>query len=128
MLRAGRQVATIGTLQHPRRLSGLAQSKTMRQRIRHSTHLSIEAMQALVALIDGGGLAGAAKILGYGEPVISNRLKAFRGTDPLLTKEGRELRLTTKGKAALPAIRGLLRQFEHLKQHMAGKYQQPHLL
>lgn len=94
----------------------------------HSEHPSIEALRALVLLADTGSVSEAAERLGVKQPVVSNRLKFFRSGEPLLRTRGNQVEFTEKGQAALPAIRELVRRYDHLKQYLAGKREAPNLL
>jgi DNA-binding transcriptional LysR family regulator len=82
---------------------------------------SIEDLRALLAVAEFGTETGAGKKLGISQPVVHKRLAAFRGAVPLVeTREG-EIRLTPAGRAALPAVRALLRQYEQLKAFAAAR-------
>lgn len=86
---------------------------------------SIEALEALLAFVETGGVATAAEQLGLPQPTLSRRLQVFQRQDAngetLLTHRGRHLRLTGKGQAALPAIRELLRQYNQFERFHRGE-------
>jgi len=58
-------------------------------------------------------VAAVAAAIGLDPAVISPRLRDLRLKHGLIAKRGRDLALTDKGRAALPAIRALLRQYGH---------------
>lgn len=94
----------------------------------NSEHPSIEELRALVLLAEKGSVGAAADELGIKQPVASNRLKVFRTGEPLLRTRGNRVDFTEKGQSALPAIRDLLRRYDHIKQYLAGERRAPHLL
>jgi DNA-binding transcriptional LysR family regulator len=96
--------------------------------VAHSEHPSIEELRALVLFADTGSVSEAAERLGVKQPVASVRLKVFRKGEPLLRTRGNQVEITDKGQAALPAIRELLRRYDHLKQYLAGKREAPNVL
>ena len=80
--------------------------------------------QALLAFVEAGGVAAAAEALALPQPTISRRLQIFQRRDAagetILVRQGRNLRLSEKGHAALPAIRELVSQYEQFSQFLKG--------
>jgi DNA-binding transcriptional LysR family regulator len=75
-----------------------------------------------------GEVTAVAKVLGLDEAVIRRRLKELREKYALLTRHGRTLSLTDKGRSALPAIGSLLRQHAHLTDWLADRQERPRIL
>ena len=94
----------------------------------HSEHPSIEELRTLLLLAETGSVSEAAERLGVKQPVASVRLKAFRHGEPLVRTRGNQVEITDKGQAVLPAIRELLRRYDHVKQFLAGKRETPNVL
>ena len=84
----------------------------------------MEALAALLAFVETGGVAAAAEKLDLPQPTMSRRLQVFQRADAqgeaILARRGRNLRLTEKGHAALPAIRELVRQYDQLDRFLKG--------
>jgi DNA-binding transcriptional LysR family regulator len=85
---------------------------------------SLEALQALLSFVEAGGVAAAAETLELPQPTMSRRLQVFQRRDSqgeaILARRGRNLRLTEKGHAALPAICELVRQYDQLNRFLNG--------
>lgn len=89
---------------------------------------SLDELLTLVMVADKLTQKAAAKALGIKQPVVSRRLQVFRKSPPLLHLHKGRVELTDKGREALPAIRRLLRQHEHLKHYLTGERAQGSLL
>ncbi len=85
---------------------------------------SVDALQALLAFVETGGVAASAEALDLPQPTMSRRLQVFQRRDAageaILVRRGRNLKLTDKGHAALPAIRELVRQYDQLQRFLRG--------
>ena len=73
-------------------------------------------------------MEAVARVLGLDQAVVSRRLKGLRTGYALLQNRGRNLELTEKGRLALPAIRTLVRQHDHLAGWLADRQSQPRML
>ena len=82
---------------------------------------SLELLRTLLEFAERGEVTAAAQAIGLDPAVISRRLGPLRTDYGLLRRIGRDLELTDKGRAALPAIRSLLRQHEQLADWLQGK-------
>jgi DNA-binding transcriptional LysR family regulator len=89
---------------------------------------SIDDLRTLLAMADSGTETAAAKQLGITQPVVHRRLRTFRTRPALVCTRDNAVQLTDAGRDALPAIRRLLRQYDHLKQFLAGRCQRPDTL
>lgn len=93
-----------------------------------SEHPSIEELRALLAVAETGTETAAAKRLGVTQPVVHRRLRPFRETPALVYTEANEVVLTDTGREAVPAIRRLVRQYDHLRRYLRGRRERPNLL
>ena len=89
---------------------------------------TIDQLRALVLLADTGSVSAAADRLGDRQPTVSRRLRDFHNRWPLLETHGSSVTFTPKGTAVLPAIRELVRQYDHLKACLADKTEAPALI
>ncbi len=96
---------------------------------------TIEALRALLAFADLGGVKKAADRLHRSQPVVTKKLSVFKKQDAcgavlLRTKPNtvRELELTEAGFAVLPAIRQLLRQYDQVFDYLAGTSDAPNVV
>jgi DNA-binding transcriptional LysR family regulator len=89
---------------------------------------SLDELLTLVMVADKETQQAAAKALGIKQPVVSRRLQVFRKSPALVRLHKGRVELTDKGREALPAIRRLLRQHEHLKHYLTGQREQGSLL
>lgn len=85
---------------------------------------SLDALRALLAFAEAGSVAGAARALQLSQPTLSRQLGPFQKRDgagaAILVRRGRNLEFSEKGRAALPAIRELVRQYEQFDQFFKG--------
>lgn len=87
---------------------------------------TLDAIRALVAFADEGcSVSAAARALHSQQPVVSTKLKSFQSPESMTgaillerASDGRSLRLSDAGQAALPAMRGLLRSYDQLLEHL----------
>lgn len=89
---------------------------------------TIEELRAILMVDEKGSLTAAAKALGIDQPVVSNRLRVFRTREPLVRTRRNRVEFTDKGRAALPAIRDLVRRYDHVRQFLAGQHVKPMVL
>jgi DNA-binding transcriptional LysR family regulator len=89
---------------------------------------SIEQLRAILMVDETGSLTAAAKELGVDQSVVSNRLRVFRGRQPLVRTRRNRVEFTDKGRCALPAIRDLIRRYDRLKQFLADTHASPLVL
>jgi DNA-binding transcriptional LysR family regulator len=94
----------------------------------HLEHPSIEELRALAAVAETGTETEAAQRLGISQPVVNRRLRQFRQTPALVRTVDNAVELTPAGQEALPAIQRLLRQYDHLRQILAGRPGRPNRL
>ena len=87
---------------------------------------SLDDLLTLLTVADEGTEGAAAKVLGIKQPVVSRRLRVFRKSPPLVRLSKGRVELTDQGRAALPAIRRFLRQYDHLKPYLAGRNDHSH--
>jgi DNA-binding transcriptional LysR family regulator len=84
----------------------------------------LDSLTALLAFVQTGGVAAAAESLDLPQPTISRRLQIFQRRDAageaILVRQGRNLRLSEKGQAALPAIRELVAHYAQLESFLKG--------
>ncbi|MCU4162270.1 LysR family transcriptional regulator [Acidiphilium sp. AL] len=86
-----------------------------------------EAMQTLLAAIDGGSLSAASRALGTPLPTISRRvseLEAYLGAQ-LLVRTSRKLIVTEAGEAFVAAARRLLEELGDAERAASGEYRAP---
>lgn len=86
-----------------------------------------EAMQTLLAAIDGGSLSAASRALGTPLPTISRRvseLEAHLGAQ-LLVRTSRKLIVTEAGEAFVAAARRLLEELGDAERAASGEYRAP---
>lgn len=86
-----------------------------------------EAMQTLLAAIDGGSLSAASRALGTPLPTISRRvseLEAHLGAQ-LLVRTSRKLIMTEAGEAFVAAARRLLEELGDAERAASGEYRAP---
>ena len=86
-----------------------------------------EAMQTLLATVDGGSLSAASRALGTPLPTISRRvseLEAHLGAQ-LLVRTSRRLILTEAGEAFVAAARRLLEELGEAERAASGEYRAP---
>src|SRR5262245_49701970 len=92
---------------------------------RRSSRLSLDVMRALSAFTDAGNVADAARALGTIQPTMTRMLQVWQKKNLLgatvLERQGRRLQLTEHGRAILPAVRDLVRQYEQLVESCAGR-------
>jgi len=93
-----------------------------------SEHPNTADLRTLLALADAGSETAAAKELGISQPVVNRRLQLFFRAPALLRRRKGRVELTDKGREALPAVRRLLRQHDHLQQYLAGRRERGNLL
>ncbi len=89
---------------------------------------SLEALHTLLLFAERGEVMAVAAAIGLDPAVISRRLRDLRLKHGLVVKRGRDLALTDKGRAALPAIRSLLRQHAHLADWLSNRQDSPEVL
>ncbi|MCA9086322.1 MAG: LysR family transcriptional regulator [Planctomycetaceae bacterium] len=86
---------------------------------------TIEQLRALAAFAETGGVRAAARLLRTSQSVVTRKLNAFRKSARnnaiLLTDNGRSPELTDAGRAILPAIRDLVRQYDQLMDCLNGR-------
>lgn len=80
-----------------------------------ATGPTIEALRALLLFAEKGESKTVGSLLGVHASGISRRLRLFQEAG-LLKKIGPGLALTVRGRQALPALRGLLRQYDQLSR------------
>jgi len=90
---------------------------------------SVSALRVLLVVAEKGGVTAAAEELGMTQPTLSRWLKVFHRESadglPVLHRQGKRLRLTEKGRAALPSIRELLCQYDWLIDYLDGRRRHP---
>lgn len=93
---------------------------------------NLEELRKLIAFEQAGGVTSAAAELGMEQSTLSRQLAVFKqpGADnePVLKKDGNQLKLTPKGAAVLPAIRDLIRQYEQLLAFVNGEADAPQIV
>jgi DNA-binding transcriptional LysR family regulator len=89
---------------------------------------SLELLNTLLAFAERGEVAAVAALIGLDPAVISRRLRELRLEYGLIVKQGRELVLTDKGRAALPAVRSMLRQHKQLTEWLKDRQAKPQAL
>ena len=80
-----------------------------------ATGPTIEALRALLLFAEKGESKTVGSLLGVHASGISRRLRLFQKAG-LMKKVGSGLALTVRGREALPALRGLLRQYDQLSR------------
>ncbi len=86
-----------------------------------------DAIQTLLAAVDGGSLSAASRKLGMPLPTVSqkvSKLEAHLGAQ-LLVRTNRKLLLTEAGSAFVSAGRRLLEDLDNAERAAAGEYQTP---
>jgi DNA-binding transcriptional LysR family regulator len=89
---------------------------------------SLEVLSTLLLFAEQGEVAAVAQAIGLDPAVVSRRLGTLRVKYGLLRRNGRNLELTDKGRAALPAIQVLLRQHGHLSGWLKERQEKPQVL
>jgi DNA-binding transcriptional LysR family regulator len=89
---------------------------------------TLECLYTFLLFAEMGEAAAVADAIGLDPAVVSRRLKELRTRYGLLHKQGTRQALTPAGVEVLPAVRALLRQYEHLAQWLAGRQARPQLL
>lgn len=86
---------------------------------------SIEALRALLALVEQGGVTAAAEKLGVKQPVVSRKLASFQDAARcgavLLRRDEGKTELTAAGAAVLPAVRELVQRYDQLFTSLSGE-------
>lgn len=100
---------------------------------------SLEALRTLLIFSEAKGVSRTATRLGVTQPVVSRKLEIFehegtcgavllrrkqtfrRGQNQARERRSKELELTDAGKAVLPAIRELVRQYDQMLKHLGQK-------
>ena len=86
-----------------------------------------EAIQTLIAAVDGGSLSAASRSLGVPLPTVSRRvsdLEAYLGTQ-LLVRTSRKLVLTEAGAAFVASSRRVLDELKEAERAASGEYRAP---
>ncbi|WP_018936072.1 LysR family transcriptional regulator [Thioalkalivibrio sp. ALJ24] len=83
--------------------------------------LSIEALQAFVAVVDTGAFSVAAEHLHLTQPAISKRIQSLENTleRPLFERQGRRVRPTEVAERLLPEAREILARLRAIEQQIA---------
>ncbi len=89
---------------------------------------ALEILNTLVHFAEHGEVAEVAKAIGLDPAVVSRRLSSLRVKYGLLRRNGRNLELTEKGRAALPAIRAVLGQHGQLSEWLKDRQEHPQVL
>jgi DNA-binding transcriptional LysR family regulator len=85
---------------------------------------SIEQLRTFLFVADTGIQTEAGKLLGVKQPDVSRRLKQLNKLcqqDPVTYSDGNRVRLTTRGREILPAIRSFVLRYDDLKSSLLGK-------
>jgi DNA-binding transcriptional LysR family regulator len=90
-----------------------------------SNRPGLEYLHAFLLFADRRAAAEVAKELRIDEAAVSRKLKALRTRYKLLEKRGKAQALTARGREALPAVRSLLRQYDHLVEWLNGRQARP---
>jgi DNA-binding transcriptional LysR family regulator len=89
---------------------------------------TLECLQTLLLFAEKKEAAAVAAELHVDPAVVCRRLKELRTRYGLLEKRGPGQALTRRGEEAVPAVRALLRQHEHLAEWLAGRQPRPQVL
>lgn len=93
---------------------------------------TIDALRALLAVADSGGVSQAARKLGISQPVVSRKVAIFTDANRcgavLLKREGNRLTLTESAHAVLPAIRRLVSEYDGMLSYLGGKSTAPQVI
>lgn len=83
--------------------------------------LSVESLQAFVAVVDTGAFSAAAERLHLTQPAISKRIQALEATleRPLFERQGRRVRPTEVAERLLPEAREILARLRAIEQQIA---------
>ncbi|MBS3799902.1 MAG: LysR family transcriptional regulator [Thioalkalivibrio sp.] len=83
--------------------------------------LSVESLQAFVAVVDTGAFSAAAERLHLTQPAISKRVQSLEGTleRPLFERQGRRVRPTEVAERLLPEAREILARLRAIEQQVA---------
>ncbi|WP_019592555.1 MULTISPECIES: LysR family transcriptional regulator [unclassified Thioalkalivibrio] len=83
--------------------------------------LSIESLQAFVAVVDTGAFSAAAERLHLTQPAISKRIQSLEATlqRPLFERQGRRVRPTEVAARLLPEAREILARLHAIEQQVA---------
>ena len=89
---------------------------------------TLEYLQTLLLFAEKKEAAAVAAELHVDPAVVCRRLKELRTRYGLLQKRGSGQALTRRGEEAVPAIRALLRQHDHLAEWLAGRQANPQVV
>ncbi|WP_038054270.1 LysR family transcriptional regulator [Thioalkalivibrio sp. ALJ1] len=83
--------------------------------------LSVESLQAFVAVVDTGAFSAAAERLYLTQPAISKRIQSLEATleRPLFERQGRRVRPTEVAERLLPEAREILARLRAIEQQIA---------
>ncbi|WP_373054368.1 LysR family transcriptional regulator [Thioalkalivibrio sp.] len=83
--------------------------------------LSVESLQAFVAVVDTGAFSAAAERLHLTQPAISKRIQSLEATleRPLFERQGRRVRPTEVAERLLPEAREILARLRAIEQQVA---------
>lgn len=83
--------------------------------------LSVESLQAFVAVVDTGVFSAAAERLHLSQPAISKRIQSLEATleRPLFERQGRRVRPTEVAERLLPEAREILARLRAIEQQIA---------
>jgi DNA-binding transcriptional LysR family regulator len=98
--------------------------------MRYDEGPSMTAFYELLEFAETESLVKASERLKLSVPALSRKLKQFKsnlatGGDPILVKDGKNLRLTERGRRLLPAVRELARRHSQLSACMARETRAP---
>lgn len=85
----------------------------------------IEDFRVLLALAEHHTEKAAAAALGITQPDVNRGLKKFREGTVFVETEKNRVHLTQAGRDAIPAVRNLLRIYDHLEQFRHGQVERP---
>jgi DNA-binding transcriptional LysR family regulator len=89
---------------------------------------SLDLLRTLLLFAEHKKSAAVARLLDLDEAQVSRRLKELREDYGLLSGRGTDQKLTRKGHDALPAVRALLRQYDHLAEWLAARQVSPQVI
>lgn len=82
-----------------------------------TSHVTLRQLEALAAVADAGGFTAAAELLGRSQPTVSKEIQTLERTlrHELVTRSGRNTRLSEEGLRLLPRARRVLSEVAELE-------------
>ena len=82
-----------------------------------TSHVTLRQLEALAAVADAGGFTAAAELLGRSQPTVSKEIQTLEHTlrHELVTRSGRNTRLSEEGLRLLPRARRVLSEVAELE-------------